>query len=129
MSGKVVHFEVPFEDGARARTFYRDAFGWQLSAMPQMDYTIASTGPTADTGMPSEPGFINGGMYARTEQYPTSPVLVLEVSSIEDTLKTIEGRGGATVVGKEPVGEMGFSAYFRDTEGNLLGLWENAPQG
>ena len=129
MSGKVVHFEVPFADGERARTFYRDVFGWQLSAMPQMDYTIASTGPTADTGMPSEPGFINGGMYARNEQNPTSPVLVLEVSSIEDTLKTIEGLGGATVVGREPVGDMGFSAYFRDSEGNVLGLWENAPAG
>ena len=129
MSGKVVHFEVPFDDGARARAFYRDAFGWQLGEMPQMDYTIASTGPTADTGMPAEPGFINGGMYARNEQYPTSPVLVMEVASIDDTLKVIEGLGGATVVGREPVGEMGFSAYFRDSEGNLLGLWENAPQG
>jgi predicted enzyme related to lactoylglutathione lyase len=24
------------------------------------------------------------------------------------------------------VGEMGFTAYFTDTEGNLVGLWENA---
>ncbi|HEY7813372.1 MAG TPA: hypothetical protein VIC62_09055, partial [Nakamurella sp.] len=102
MSGKVVHFEVPFEDGTRARAFYRDAFGWQLNEMPQMDYTIASTGPTSDTGMPSEPGFINGGMYARTEQYPTSPVITMEVASIDETLKLIESLGGATVVGKEP---------------------------
>lgn len=129
MSGKVVHFEVPFEDGARARAFYRDVFGWQVNEMPEMDYTIVATGPTAETGMPSEPGFINGGMYARNAQYPASPVVVLDVASIDDTLKTIEGQGGATVVGKEPVGEMGFSAYFRDTEGNLLGLWENAQQG
>jgi predicted enzyme related to lactoylglutathione lyase len=129
MSGKVVHFEVPFADSERARTFYRDVFGWQLNEMPGMAYTIASTGPTADTGMPAEPGFINGGMYARNDRYPTSPVLVMEVASIDDTLKAIEGRGGATLVGKEPVGEMGFSAYFRDSEGNLLGLWENAPAG
>jgi predicted enzyme related to lactoylglutathione lyase len=30
MSGRVVHFEIPFDDGDRARAFYREAFGWQL---------------------------------------------------------------------------------------------------
>ena len=30
MSGRVVHFEVPFDDGDRARSFYKEAFGWQL---------------------------------------------------------------------------------------------------
>jgi predicted enzyme related to lactoylglutathione lyase len=24
---------------------------------------------------------------------------------------------------------MGFAAYFKDTEGNLVGLWESASQG
>ena len=24
------------------------------------------------------------------------------------------------------VGEMGFSAYFKDPEGNMMGLWQNA---
>ena len=32
MSGKVVHFEIPFDDGDRARNFYREVFGWQLMA-------------------------------------------------------------------------------------------------
>ena len=36
-------------------------------------------------------------------------------------------RPGGTVSGpKEPVGEMGFAAYFTDTEGNVVGLWETA---
>jgi predicted enzyme related to lactoylglutathione lyase len=25
-----------------------------------------------------------------------------------------------------PVGDMGFAAYFNDSEGNLMGLWQNA---
>ena len=127
MPGRVVHFEIPYDDGDRARAFYDKAFGWQLMTMPDMGYTLVTTGPGGEQG-PTEPGFINGGMYARNEQYPSSPVVVLDVASIDDTLKTIEGLGGATVVGREPVGQMGFSAYFRDSEGNLLGLWENAPQ-
>ena len=30
MSGKVVHFEIPFDDGERARAFYGETFGWQM---------------------------------------------------------------------------------------------------
>ena len=41
MSGRVVHFEVPFDDGDRARSFYKEAFGWQLQTMPEMGgYTL-----------------------------------------------------------------------------------------
>ena len=27
---------------------------------------------------------------------------------------------------KMPVADMGFAAYFRDSEGNLMGFWQNA---
>ncbi len=46
MSGKVVHFEIPFDDGDRARRFYGDTFGWQLMPVPEMSYTMVMTGPT-----------------------------------------------------------------------------------
>ena len=36
--------------------------------------------------------------------------------------------GGDVALGRQPVGDMGFTAYFTDTEGNLVGLWENAPR-
>ena len=57
----------------------------------------------------------------------TSPVLVIDVPDIDATLSTIGELGGSTVRGKEPVGDMGFAAYFTDSEGNLVGLWESAP--
>jgi hypothetical protein len=30
-------------------------------------------------------------------------------------------------VPRSAVGAMGFAAYFRDTEGNVVGLWESVP--
>ncbi|MFC4602370.1 VOC family protein [Rhodococcus kronopolitis] len=126
MSGKVVHFEVPFDDGDRARTFYQQVFGWNTVEMPEMSYTIVSTGPVAESGMPAEPGYIGGGMFERVPEYPTGPVITVEVPSIDDALVRIGELGGATVGEKQPVGEMGFAAYFRDPEGNVMGLWENA---
>jgi len=44
MSGRVVHFETPFADGDRARAFYQGAFGWSLVLIPEMSYTVVSTG-------------------------------------------------------------------------------------
>lgn len=126
MSGRVVHFEVPFDDGDRARTFYQEAFGWKVEAFPGMDYTIVSSGPTSDQG-PTESGYINGGMAARNaDQSFTSPVIVIDVESIDDALKKIGELGGKTAVEKMPVAEMGFAAYFTDPEGNVMGLWETA---
>ena len=66
MSGRVVHFEIPFDDAERARGFYKDLFGWQIQEMPGMDYTIVSTGPSGEQG-PTEPGYIGGGMGQRGE--------------------------------------------------------------
>ena len=123
MSGKVVHFEVPFDDGDRARSFYKEAFGWQVMEMPEMGYTIVMTGPSNDSG-PTESGFINGGMLSREQAAHSGPVVVVDVESIDTALEKIGSLGGSTVVGKTPVGDMGFAAYFTDTEGNVVGLWE-----
>lgn len=125
MNGSVVHFEVPFDDGDRARSFYRDVFGWQIQPMPGMDYTIVSTGPAGDDGMPGEPGYIGGGMFQRAAPIAT-PVVVLAVDDIDATLAEVEAHGGAIVRPREPVGDMGFAAYFTDSEGNLMGLWQTA---
>jgi hypothetical protein len=27
---RIVHFELPYDDGGRARKFYEDVFGWQV---------------------------------------------------------------------------------------------------
>lgn len=125
MTGRVVHFEVPFDDADRAKAFYQEAFGWKVEAFPGMDYTIVSSGPTSDQG-PTESGYINGGMAPRDERSLKSPVIVIDVESIDDALKKIGELGGKTAVEKQPVADMGFAAYFTDPEGNVMGLWENA---
>jgi predicted enzyme related to lactoylglutathione lyase len=126
MSGRVVHFEIPYDDVQRARDFYAKAFGWEVNEMPGTGYTLVSTGPSGDQG-PTEPGYINGGMMQREEPF-TAPNLVIDVASIDDALKTISEAGGSAVSEREAVGEIGFAAYFKDTEGNLVGLWESVPQ-
>lgn len=124
-SARVVHFEIPFEDGDRARAFYAKVFEWSVDEMPELDYTGVGTGPAGDDGMPSEPGYIGGGM-AKREGTFLNPTIVMGVEDIDAMLKVIEANGGKTLSAKEPVGDMGFAAYFTDTEGNTMGLWQTA---
>jgi predicted enzyme related to lactoylglutathione lyase len=127
MTGKVVHFEIPCDDGDRARKFYGETFGWQLTHLPEMSYTMVTTGPSDPEKGPTEAGFINGGMFERSEAFPgKAPNIVIDVPSIDEALRKVEAAGGKTASEKTPVGEMGFAGYFTDTEGNLIGLWETA---
>jgi len=121
---KVVHFEIPADDIARAQKFYTTVFEWKMNSIPGMGYTILNTTPTGENGMPKEPGAINGGMSERQEPVK-SPVITIDVSNIDEALKKIEQNGGKVVRGKEAVGDMGYAAYFKDSEGNFVGLWQN----
>jgi len=125
---KVVHFEIPTGDHPRAKQFYGDVFGWQLQDMPIGDdvYTMAITSPIDENFMHRESGAINGGMFKRNAELPvSSPVITIGVESIDEHVGRIEAAGGTMVVPKGEVPDMGWYAYFKDTEGNLMGLWES----
>lgn len=121
----VIHFEIPADNVKRAEEFYTKAFGWTMRHMPDFEYTMVSTTPSDEMGMPRQPGSINGGMPKRGMGVDHT-VVTIRVDSIESSLQKIENLGGKTVVPKMPVGDMGFTAYFKDTEGNVVGLWQDA---
>ena len=126
---KVVHFEIPADDLDRAKNFYGSVFGWELQTMPMEvgEYTsVKTTDVDEQTQLPTEPGAINGGMFLRDERL-TSPVITIDVDGIDDALKQIEAEGGSTVAPRTAIPGMGAFAYFKDTEGNVMGLWETTP--
>ena len=123
----VVHFEIPADDVERAKAFYGSVFGWDLQTMPvgEGEYTTVTTTPIDDTMRPTEPGAINGGLMRRSDRTP-SPVITIGVDDIDLSLKEVESAGGSTVTPKTPIPEMGAFAYFKDPEGNVMGLWESS---
>lgn len=121
---KVVHFEIPADDVARAKEFYGSIFEWELEDVPGMDYTMVRTVPVDERQMPTEPGAINGGMMLRSPE-TSVPVITISVDSIEDAIKRIEAGGGSVVRPRTEIPGMGAFAYFTDSEGNTVGLWEN----
>jgi predicted enzyme related to lactoylglutathione lyase len=122
---KIAHFEIPADDVARAKAFYGSAFGWEMEDMPGgMDYTLVRTVPVDDQQLPTERGAINGGLMKRSADTP-SPVLTIEVGSVDDALDRVKAGGGAVVQPRQEIPGLGAFAYFTDPEGNVLGLWEN----
>jgi uncharacterized protein len=123
---KVVHFEIPVDDNARAKEFYGSIFDWDLNEADMgggVTYTTVGTVVTDDMRLPKEPGAINGGLMRRTSDTP-SPVITIQVDSIDETLKKVEAGGGTTVQPRTEIPNMGAFGYFKDSEGNVMGLWE-----
>lgn len=123
----IVHFEIPVDKMDRAQKFYKETFGWSINAIPEMGYTLLGTTPANEQGRPTEPGAINGGMLVREEPVKHT-VVTINVKSIDDAEKRLQKNGGKMIRKKMPVADMGFAAYFQDTEGNVVGLWEAKTQ-
>ena len=123
---KVEHFEIPADDHDRALRFYVDVFGWQLNPIPGVSYTRLLTKRVSENDLKPRPFEVNGAVVARDKER-MSPVITISVTDMDATLARIQERGGKVVKGKTPFGSRGFTAYFQDTEGNVLGLWQVAP--
>jgi uncharacterized protein len=126
---RVCHFEVPYSEKNRMEKFYHSVFGWQFMKAPgETPYMFTITTEVDEHFMPKQSGGINGGTYPRGEQSAVSPVIVLEVESTEQRIKDVVAAGGGHVMGPTEVGGMGIYAQVKDTEGNIIGLWQPLPR-
>jgi predicted enzyme related to lactoylglutathione lyase len=96
--------------------------------VPEFEYNFVQTGPTDDSGMPVDFGYIGGGMFQRQADIGR-PIITIDVDDMPKALATIAQHGGAAVGDVQQVGDMGLAAYFTDSEGNLMGLWQSLGSG
>ena len=112
-----IHFEIPADDPERARKFYGDVFGWTFQKWDgPMPYWLVTTGQNGEPG-------IDGGLMPR-QQPGTTTVNTVGVTSLDDTLRKIEGGGGRTVVPRMAIPGIGWLAYCLDPEGNTFGVMQ-----
>lgn len=124
---KVAHFEIPADDLDRAKKFY-SIFDWDIRDWPMPDGSVHTGLRTVDTDettyMPKEVGAING-MLVKRDEYSKTPSVTINVPSVDEYIEKVKAAGGSVIKAKETVEDMGSYAYVSDTEGNLLGLWED----
>ena len=125
-----MHFEIPVDDTGRAKEFYASIFDWQLNDADMGGgnmYTTLMTVPVDEQSrIPTEPGAINGGMGKRQSPHSEHPTVTIGVEDIDKAFEAISAAGGSALGEKMAVGEMGWAAYFTDSEGNVIGLWQSA---
>jgi hypothetical protein len=123
---RVVHFEIHATDPDSLVAFYSRLFGWTFTAVEGMDYWLIETGPQ------EEPG-IDGGLVRRPVPGPAdSPALgaypcSVNVESLDDTLALAGDLGAQEALPKMPVTGVGWLAYIKDPDGNVLGLLQMDP--
>jgi predicted enzyme related to lactoylglutathione lyase len=117
MSGKVVHFEIPVDDGGRALAFYRRAFGWELAQWEPMEYWMTEAG---------EGEGIGGALTKRSEENPAL-MFYIAVDDVDAALAAVESAGGTRLTERMPIPTVGWSAFFEDSEGNRVGLFQSDP--
>jgi len=118
---RVIHFEIPADDPARAVAFYERVFGWTIRKWEgPMEYWLVKTGPDEKPG-------IDGGLMRR--QHPgASTVNVVDVESVDRTLEEVTKAGGRMVSPKMAVPGVGWTAYGTDPEGNVFGMMQTDPE-
>lgn len=125
---KVVHFEIPADNVERAQKFYKSLFKWGIEQFGEMPYWAVRTVEVDEKMMPKEKGAINGGMLIRDEKNDPgskNPVIVISVPNTEEYCKKVEKAGGKIVLPARKIGDMGMYARVKDTEGNIIGLWQD----
>jgi len=121
-----VHFEMHVENPERAMAFYKAMFGWdfQKYGSPAFDYWLVTTGKDG-------PG-INGGMMRRmTKGQPKAdtPVIAfvctVDVANIDNSMQAATKAGAKPALPKNAIPGVGWTAYFKDSEGNVFGLYQD----
>ena len=95
----VVHFEVPTDNLVRAQKFYAEVFGWKTTELPELGTVMLEVQTNSEHRRPKRPGSINGSMTLR-QDLSRQPVIVIAVTSIDETIAAVEQAGGSVVQAK-----------------------------
>ena len=116
---KVVHFELPFDDAERANKFYADVFGWKSEKFGDQEYYLQQTGND------DEPYGIGGGLTARSDAAVQNggALIIIHVDDLDAYVQKVSAAGCEIVTPKTPIPGIGWFANFRDTEGNVVGMY------
>jgi len=114
-------FEIPAKDIKRAKNFYESVFDMKMDEMPEM-MGMKMAGFPAEMGN----GKVSGALVQSQQHKPSTEGAVIYLNaapSIQKVIDRIEKNGGKVVMPKTQISpEIGFMAFFDDTEGNRVAL-------
>jgi predicted enzyme related to lactoylglutathione lyase len=123
---RVVHFEIQGSDPEALGKFYSQLFAWKINRWGDAPYWLI------ETGARDQPG-IDGGLLKRNGPRPDEGqsvnafVCTVEVSTVDEYVARAQSLGASVAVPKMPIPGVGWLAYIKDPDGNILGLTQSDP--
>jgi predicted enzyme related to lactoylglutathione lyase len=123
---RVVHFEIQATEPEELVRFYTELFGWTIKRWGETPYWLVETGTAAQAG-------INGGLLPRRGPPPADGqsvnafVCTVEVPSVDEYFARALALRATAAVPKMPIPTVGWLAYIKDPDGNILGSMQPDP--
>ena len=117
-----VHFEIHAAGMDRAQAYYEVLFGWTFRSGGDENYRLVGTG--------SEGPGIDGGMVRWRGDPPKGGepvnafVCTVDVDDLDSYVARASAGGGSIALPKMAVPGVGWLAYVKDCEGNILGMMQ-----
>lgn len=121
MGNTCVWFDIPVLDLSRAMNFYSKVLDIEMAEVDDGDKKMAF--------FPFGPGDVSGCLVQSKEGKPSLEGSVVYLNGGDDlsiSLGKVPAAGGNVLAEKFSIGEHGFIAYFKDTEGNKVALHSRA---
>lgn len=111
--------EFPSIDLAATQEFYGTLFGWSFDEMDM--------GDGSGFAFFTAPGGLAGAFTTAYTPTQDGPVLYINCEGVGATLERVVEAGGAVALATMVLPlDMGYIAHFKDSSGNLLGLWSTS---
>jgi len=115
-------FEISVNDIDRAKNFYENIFSIKMDAQEMMGMKMAS--------FPFEMnGKLAGAIVQSQMHKPSADGVKIYLNgnpNLDEALSKVEGAGGKVTMPKTKISDdIGYMAFFIDTEGNTLGIHSN----
>ena len=119
---RAIWFELPVTNMERAIAFYQTILDDEMGEPFDMNGSMMSFFPYDENEGAT-------GTLIQYESYVPShegSLIYFAVPEINDVIARIASAGGQVINEKSSIGEHGFVAHFEDSEGNRVGLHQNA---
>jgi predicted enzyme related to lactoylglutathione lyase len=112
-SDLLAHAEIPSTDLDRSKEFYSKMFGWDFKPFGT-GYLLFNTHKGFTIGLRKTDNIAKGD----------TTIFHVRVDKVDDYLKKAKEHGGDIFRGKTIIPAMGAYALIKDTEGNIIGLYQ-----
>lgn len=118
MGNPVVHWELWSRNPDHVSEFYSNVFGWEIQPTPQLNYRYVDT--------LTEEGIKGGIIQPEEGPLPGNMTFYISVDDLAGYREKIVEAGGEIIVEEVEVPGMGSFSLFKDPEGRVVGIWNQA---